>query len=147
MAWQKASHNTNQQARKGKECWQRRWTQKTYFQSLGPVTKPLPGAAPFFFNSKWLWNRKEIKGMWSAVSGTEHNYTVKQRMVGPTQGRQGHQGMHRASTGQDGTCWAGVPLFYQSRVQKTNPNFEKLYHYGTLLPQQPPHLSWCWSKS
>lgn len=125
MAWQKKLSQPKLQAREGKEYWQRSWRQKVCFQSLGPVTKPVQGAAPFFFNSKWLWNRKESKGMWFSVSGTEHTYAVKERMVGPALWRQRYQGMLRVSTEEHGMCWNSAHVLYQSRVQKTNPNFWK----------------------
>lgn len=153
MAWQKNLHNPNQQVREEEEYWKRRWRQKACFQSLDPITRLLQGAAPFFFNSKWLWNRKESTGVWFSVSGTEHYYTEKQRMVGPALGRQRHQGKHRVSTGQHGMYWAGAYVLYQSGVQKTNPNFWKALSFwdiGALTASSPElvlkhelHFFWC----
>lgn len=87
---------------------------------LVTITKPLQGATPFLFNSKRLWNRKESRAMWFSVSGTEHSWSVKQRMAGAVLG--GREAPGNAQS-EHSMCWAGI--FCQSRVQKTKPNLWK----------------------
>lgn len=143
MAWQKKTPTT-QTANKGKEGI---LAEEVKAESMFSVTGPCDQTCPrFFFNSKWLWNRKASKGMWFSVSGTEHTYAVKERRVGPALWRQRHQGILRVSTEEHGMCWNSAHVLYQSRVQKTNPNFWKALSLWDIAALTAPSCELCWSK-